>query len=469
MKLLLLLSLVVGLVYSGYGYNSERETVNGHLDFTHSSKSLNDYYPDLTSVIELPVLRYKYDWRQGGDEESLVIPLYDCTAEACNQCADGETALLVEVLDWAVVCQELPFSVSMVDQRSIGSDNENRDEETGPLIQESTGELAGALASSSSTAVLAGLQAQNKAYDPEEDEEDGPTGRSLTGSVSTTAASTTTAETTVAPTTILPDPKSQETDTGTEAPEAAPTTTTTTTTTTTEAPVEATEPTVVAAAIEPVDEKKAEASEPNVATTEASATASSTTEAVDIEDELESDVGLQDDEYTLKAKEDKSSEDDQTEEKDSDEKDSDEKDSDEKDSQEKESREDSDEEPLFEDKETLDEEDDSKEPDQIHFETGTHSDEAAGWRAKYYTILGFFICFFIAFVIIIIFVILKMKKKRAAPPTMIGATTGNVSPGPGLDRDFHTGDEHEPLTPAVPAGASTFKFDGTKSHTPLPR
>merc|ERR1719339_233553 len=219
-----LLCLVVGTVYSGYGYSSERETVNGHLDFTHSSKSLNDYYPDLTSVLELPVLRYKYDWRQDGDEESLVIPLYDCTAEACNQCADGETALLVEVLDWAVVCQELPFHVSMVDQRSIGSDNENSDEETGPLIQESTGELTGALASSSSTAVLAGLQAQNKAYDPEETEEDGPTGRSLTGSVSTTAASTTTAETTVAPTTILPDPKSQETDSGTEAPEAAPTT-----------------------------------------------------------------------------------------------------------------------------------------------------------------------------------------------------------------------------------------------------
>jgi len=463
MKLLLLLCLVVGTVYSGYGYgyNSERETVNGHLDFTHSSKSLNDYYPDLTSAIELPVLRYKYDWRQDGDEESLVIPLYDCTAEACNQCADGETALLVEVLDWAVVCQELPFSVSMVDQRSIGSDNDNSDEETGPLIQESTGELTGALASSSSTAVLAGLQAQNKAYNPEEDEEDGPTGRSLTGSVSTTAASTTTAETTVAPTTILPDPKSQETDSGTEASEAAPTTTTSstsTTTTTTEAPVEGTEPTVVAAAIEPVDKKIAEASEPKEATTEASATASSTTEAADIEDEPESDVGLQDDEYTFKAKEDKSSEDDQTEEEDR------EEDSDEKDSQE-----DRDDESLFEDKETRVEEEDSKEPDQIHFETGTHSDEAAGWRAKYYTILGFFICFFIAFVIIIVFVIIKMKKKRAAPPTMIGATTGNVSPGPGLDRDFHTGDEHEPLTPAVPAGASTFKFDGTKSHTPLPR
>merc|ERR1719341_2319173 len=266
------------------------------------------------SAIELPVLRYKYDWRQDGDEESLVIPLYDCTAEACNQCADGETALIVEVLDWAVVCQELPFSVSMVDQRSIGSENDNSDEETGPLIQQSTGELTGALASSSSTAVLAGLQAQNKAYDPEETEDGGPTGRSLTGSLSTTAASTTTAQTnvapttvaptTVAPTTILPDPKSQETDSATEASAAAPTTTTTTTsttTTTTEAPVEATEPTVVAAAIEPVNEKKAEASEPNVATTEASATASSTTEAVDIEDEPESDVGLQDDEYTLKA------------------------------------------------------------------------------------------------------------------------------------------------------------------------
>merc|ERR1719239_1561864 len=203
------------------------------------------------SAIELPVLRYKYDWRQDGEEESLVIPLYDCTAEACNQCADGETALLVEVLDWAVVCQELPFHVSMVDQRSIGSENDNSDEETGPLIQESTGELTGALASSSSTAVLAGLQAQNKAYNPEETEEGGPTGRSLTGSVSTTAASTTTAQTTVdpttvAPTTILPDPKSQEADSGTEAPAAAPTTTTTTTsTTTTEAPVEATEPTVV--------------------------------------------------------------------------------------------------------------------------------------------------------------------------------------------------------------------------------
>merc|ERR1719341_172858 len=210
------------------------------------------------SAIELPVLRYKYDWKQEGEEESLVIPLYDCTAEACNQCADGETALLVEVLDWAVVCQELPFSVSMVDQRSIGSDNENSDEETGPLIQQSTGELTGALASSSSTAVLAGLQAQNKAYDPEETEEGVPTGRSLTGSVSTTAASTTTAQTTVAPTTvapttILPDPKSQEADSGTEAPAAAPATTTTTITTT-EAPVEATEPSIVAVAIEPADE-----------------------------------------------------------------------------------------------------------------------------------------------------------------------------------------------------------------------
>merc|ERR1719341_1781699 len=113
----------------------------------------------------------------------------------------------------------------------------------------------------------------------------------------------------MAPTTILPDPKSQESDTGTEAPAAAPTTTTTTTsTTTTEAPVEATEPTVVAEAIEPADEEKAEASESNEATTEASATASSSTEAADIEDEPESDVGLQDDEYTLRAKEDKSSE-----------------------------------------------------------------------------------------------------------------------------------------------------------------
>merc|ERR1719341_1402614 len=409
------------------------------------------------SAIELPVLRYKYDWRQDGEEESLVIPLYDCTAEACNQCADGETALLVEVLDWAVVCQELPFHVSMVDQRSIGSDNDNSDEETGPLIQQSTGELTGALASSSSTAVLAGLQAQNKAYDPEEAEEGGPTGRSLTGLVSTTAASTTTAPTTVAPitvapTTILPDPKSQEADSGTEAPAAAPTTTITSTTTTTEAPVEATEPTVVAAAIEPADEEKAEASESNEATTEASATASSSTEAADIEDEPESDVGLQDDEYTLRAKEDKSSEDDQTEEEDR-----------EVNSVEEDKEQDSDEESLFEDEESRRaEEGDSEEPDQIHLQTGIKSDEAASWRAKYFTILGFFICFFIAFVI-------KMKKKRAAPPTMIGATTGNVSPGPALERSFHTGDEHEPLTPAVPAGASTFKFDGTKSHTPLPR
>merc|ERR1719239_1262898 len=375
------------------------------------------------SAIELPVLRYKYDWRQDGEEESLVIPLYDCTAEACNQCADGETALLVEALDWAVVCQELPFSVSMVDQRSIGSDNDNSDEETGPLIQESIGELTGALASSSSTAVLAGLQAQNKAYAPEEAEEGGPTGRSLTGSVSTTAASTTPAQTTVvpttvAPTTILPDPKSQEADSGTEAPAAAPTTTTTT-----EAPVEATEPTVVAAAIEPADEEKAEASESNEATTEASATASSTTEAADIEDEPESDVGLQDDEYTLKAKEDKSSEDDQTEEEDH------AQDSDEK----EDSEQDSDEESLFEDKESRAEEDDSEESDQIHLQTGIKSDEAASWRAKYFTILGFFICFFIAFVIIIVFIIM-MKKKRAAPPTMIGATTGNVSPGPALER-----------------------------------
>jgi len=454
MKLLLLLGLVVGSLKSGYGYYSERETVNGHLDFTHSSKSLNEYFPDLTSAIELPVLKYRYDWKGAGDEESLVIPLYDCTSEPCNQCTADETALLVEVLNWELVCQELPFHVSMVDQRSIGSD-ENNEEAGTSSIQQSTGELTGAPASSSSTAVLAGLQAQNKAYDPEETEEseERPSGRSIDVAATTTVATTTTATTTAAPTTDLPDPKSHESDGATEAraavPEAAAPTSTTTTTT--EAPVEATEPTVVAAVIEPADEasdeEKSDISESNEASTEASATASSSTDAAEIEDEPESDVGLQDDEYTLKPKEDNSSEDKTQED----------------------SEQDSDEESLFEDKETRVDDDVSEEPDQINLQRGIHSDEAASWKSKYFTILGFFICFFIAFVIIIIFVIIKMKKKRAAPPTMIGATTGNVSPGPALERSFHTGDENEPLTPAVPAGASTFKFDGTKTHTPLPR
>lgn len=69
-----------------------------------------------------------------------------------------------------------------------------------------------------------------------------------------------------------------------------------------------------------------------------------------------------------------------------------------------------------------------------------------GWRSKYFTILGFFVCFIIITIISILVLILKLKNVKERGAGGRGDTGGNTSPGPGIMCD-----EQAPLTPREPA------------------
>merc|ERR1712212_1332275 len=92
-------------------------------------------------------------------------------------------------------------------------------------------------------------------------------------------------------------------------------------------------------------------------------------------------------------------------------------------------------------------------------ETRNFLGQLDSWRSKYFTVLGFFICFLIIFVIIVLVLVIKLKAARSEGILSMG----NVSPGPGTDRCFNA--ETDPLTPSGPAGS--FKFN-TSQHS-LPR
>merc|ERR1712083_914092 len=78
------------------------------------------------------------------------------------------------------------------------------------------------------------------------------------------------------------------------------------------------------------------------------------------------------------------------------------------------------------------------------------------WRSKYFTVLGFFICF-------IVIIVLVIKLKSARQEGFLNVNGGNVSPGPGTDRCF--GRETDHLTPSARPQAS-FSFRDQQS---LPR
>ncbi|XP_023344210.1 uncharacterized protein LOC111713560 isoform X2 [Eurytemora carolleeae] len=60
-----------------------------------------------------------------------------------------------------------------------------------------------------------------------------------------------------------------------------------------------------------------------------------------------------------------------------------------------------------------------------------------GWRGKYFTILGFFVCFIIIFIIIVLVLIIKLKNKKKKSRSNMGS--------PALSRGHI--EEQEPLTP----------------------
>eukprot|EP00088_Acartia_fossae_P038552 TRINITY_DN399_c0_g1_i2.p1 TRINITY_DN399_c0_g1~~TRINITY_DN399_c0_g1_i2.p1 ORF type:complete len:497 (-),score=122.79 TRINITY_DN399_c0_g1_i2:168-1658(-) len=78
--------------------------------FENSGVDLNLYYPNLEEMKALPLLYYSYNWRGKGYEYSCVVMLADSPYVEHN-CAVGESGLLVEVNNWDFKCKVVPVNL----------------------------------------------------------------------------------------------------------------------------------------------------------------------------------------------------------------------------------------------------------------------------------------------------------------------------------------------------------------------
>jgi len=405
---MILTLVVLGAVLSNH--RSGAEVSQCHVDLENSDVDLNEFYPSLDEPIKLPLLRYSYDWRGNGLEDSCAVVLENC--EICD-CKDNETALLVQARDWNVTCKILPKAALAVDRRNIGDNDDSKAVETSP-IQPDKSELAGPLPSSSPDGAYSALRAQENAApvanapsndasntdgDAKDDSNDGDESTDDSGAGDSADEDSednskpakkvkgeTDAEHLLKALHVYSHLKHMVGEDGNIARSLG------------SKPSDREDPEVTTMKDDAEDEKDDSTDAPTTTTASAAKELKKTT-----------DMGVSD------------------------------------------RRGDINEDSLPE----LSPKSDMKDG----METTKFLGQLDSWRSKYFTVLGFFICFLIVFVIIVLVLVIKLKAARSEGMLSMG----NVSPGPGTDRGFHA--ETDPLTPAGNAGS--FKFNA--SHQSLPR
>jgi len=418
---MILTLVVLGVVLSNH--RSGAEVSQCHVDLENSDVDLNEFYPSLDEPIKLPLLRYSYDWRGNGLEDSCAVVLENC--EICD-CKDNETALLVQARDWNVTCKILPKAALAVDRRNIGDNDDTKTVETSP-IQPDKSELAGPLPSSSPDGAYSALRAQENAA---------PVANAPSNDASNTDG----------------DAK----DDGDESNDDS-------------------------SARDSADEDSEDNSKP-AKKVKGETDAEHLLKALHVYSHLKHMVGEDGNiARSLGSKPSDREDPEVTTMKDDTEDDKDEVDKDEVD------KDDSTDDSVGNDaptttasaakelkkttekdvsdrrgdmnEDSLPELSPKSEIKEDRMETTKFLGQLDSWRSKYFTVLGFFICFLIVFVIIVLVLVIKLKAARSEGILSMG----NVSPGPGTDRGFHA--ETDPLTPAGNAGS--FKFNA--SHQSLPR
>merc|ERR1712180_521918 len=409
--LMMILTLMLfGVVVSNH--RSTAEVSQCHVDLENSAVDLNEFYPSLDEPIKLPLLRYSYDWNGKGLEDSCAVVLEKC--EICD-CKENETALLVEARDWNVTCKILPKAALAVDRRNIGDKDDSQDEDQSSPIQPDNSELAGPLPSASPAGAYSALRAQENAApavnkgsagtdrattdDTDDDSNDDPINNSSAGDSTDR------------------DDKS-----------------------------------------EPAKHVKGETDAEDQL--KALHVYSNLKHLVGDDGEIGRSLGSKTSDKaevtTLKddTEDDKTDKDDRTE------------DSVGKDvtttqvsavKEETTSKDDSDRRGDI-NEESLPELSPKYEMEQDGEETRKFLGQLDSWRSKYFTVLGFFICFLIIFVIIVLVLVIKLKAARSEGILSMG----NVSPGPGTDRCFNA--ETDPLTPSGATGS--FKFNMSQHSLP---
>jgi len=414
---MILTLVVLGAVLSNH--RSGAEVSQCHVDLENSDVDLNEFYPSLDEPIKLPLLRYSYDWRGNGLEDSCAVVLENC--EICD-CKDNETALLVQARDWNVTCKILPKAALAVDRRNIGDNDDSKAVETSP-IQPDKSELAGPLPSSSPDGAYSALRAQENAApvanapsndasntdgDAKDDSNDGDESTDDSGAGDSADEDSednskpakkvkgeTDAEHLLKALHVYSHLKHMVGEDGNIARSLG------------SKPSDREDPEVTTMKDDTEDDK----------------------DEVDKDDSTDDSVGNDAPTTTASAAKEKTTEKDVSD-----------------------RRGDKNEESLPE----LSPKSKMKEDG---METTKFLGQLDSWRSKYFTVLGFFICFLIVFVIIVLVLVIKLKAARSEGMLSMG----NVSPGPGTDRGFHA--ETDPLTPAGNAGS--FKFNA--SHQSLPR
>jgi len=416
---MILTLVVLGAVLSNH--RSGAEVSQCHVDLENSDVDLNEFYPSLDEPIKLPLLRYSYDWRGNGLEDSCAVVLENC--EICD-CKDNETALLVQARDWNVTCKILPKAALAVDRRNIGDNDDSKAVETSP-IQPDKSELAGPLPSSSPDGAYSALRAQENAApvanapsndasntdgDAKDDSNDGDESNDESGAGDSADEDSednskpakkvkgeTDAEHLLKALHVYSHLKHMVGEDGNIARSLG------------SKPSDREDPEVTTMKDDAEDDKdevdKDDSTDDSVGNDAPTTTASAAKEL-----KKTTEKGVSDRRGDMN-------------------------------------------------EDSLPELSPKSEMKEDGLETTKFLGQVDSWRSKYFTVLGFFICFLIVFVIIVLVLVIKLKAARSEGMLSMG----NVSPGPGTDRGFHA--ETDPLTPAGNAGS--FKFNA--SHQSLPR
>jgi len=402
---MILTLMLFGVVVSNH--RSTAEVSQCHVDLENSAVDLNEFYPSLDEPIKLPLLRYSYDWNGKGLEDSCAVVLEKC--EICD-CKENETALLVEARDWNVTCKILPKAALAVDRRNIGDKDDSQDEDQSSPIQPDNSELAGPLPSASAAGAYSALRAQENAA-PAVNKDSAGTDRATTDDpINNSSAG-----------------DSTDGDANDKSEPAKH----------------------VKGETDAEDQLKALHVYSNLKHlvgddgeigrslgSKTSDKAEVTTLKDDTEDKTDDDkyyttedVGKDVTTTQVSAVKEETT-----------------------------TKDDSDRQGDIINEESLPELSPKYEMEQDGEETRKFLGQLDSWRSKYFTVLGFFICFLIIFVIIVLVLVIKLKAARSEGILSMG----NVSPGPGTDRCFNA--ETDPLTPSGAAGS--FKFNMSQHSLP---
>jgi len=406
---MILTLMLLGMVVSNH--RSTAEVSQCHVDLENSAVDLNEFYPSLDEPTKLPLLRYSYDWNGNGLEDSCAVVLEKC--EICD-CKDNETALLVQARDWNVTCKILPKAALAVDRRNIGDKDDSQDEDKSSPIQPDNSELAGPLPSSSPAGAYSALRAQENAV-PAVNKDASGTDRAATDDSG--------------------DDSNMDSNRDSSAGDST-------------------------------DGDANDNSEP-AKRVKGETDAEDQLKALHVYSNLKHLVG-DDGEIARSLGSKTSDKAEVTTLKD----DTDKTDGDKEDRTDYSVGKDVTTTPVSADKEEATKKDDSDRRGDINEdslpelspkyemekdgeETRKFLGQLDSWRSKYFTVLGFFICFLIIFVIIVLVLVIKLKAARSEGILSMG----NVSPGPGTDRCYNA--ETDPLTPS-----GAFKFNMSQQSLP---